>query len=252
MSTPSTIFHYTTIAGLIGIVTKRELWASDYQFLSDGMELSYARDIFFAEVKKLKLSYLGEEGGYRVAGSSLAEFRVFIACFCEDGDLLSQWTGYGADQGYALGFDTAKFQSLNLGEFTSVQYGITDPSAYFAEELETATQPTAHPGVEEWHSSESLLPRLVRVKHPGFAEEREWRLLKQVWSIDETPGIQFRPSPMGPVPYIVHTFPAECIREIILGPGSYTSARKAAVEGMLRYCGFKGVAVLESKIPFRR
>lgn len=252
MSIPGTIFHYTTIAGLIGIITNRELWASDCQFLSDGTELSYARDIFFAEVAKLKLSPLDEGGGYRVAGPSLDEFRVFIACFCEDGDLLSQWRGYGADQGYAIGFDTARLQSLNLGELINVQYGIEDPSGYFAEELEAAVQPTAHPGVEEWHSSESLLPRLVRVKNPGFAEEREWRLIKKVWNYDETPEIRFRPSPVGPVPYNVHSIPAECVNEVILGPGSYTLARKAAVEGMLRYCGFIGVDVLVSKIPFRR
>ena len=29
----------------------------------------------------------------------------YIACFCENGDLLSQWRGYGAiGNGYALGF----------------------------------------------------------------------------------------------------------------------------------------------------
>lgn len=228
MATCATIYHYTTITGLIGIVTRRELWASDCRFLNDGTELSYARDLFFAEVDKLKLEPL-EDGGYFIAGRTSEYSRLFIVCFCEDGDLLSQWRGYGADQGYALGFDVAQLQSHDLGEIGPVQYGITDPSEYFAQELNAAARPTAHPGVAEWHASEWLLPRLAHVKHPGFAEEREWRLLKQVSRDDRNSQIHFRSSSMGPVAYIVHSFQPECLREVVIGPGSHATTRSAAV-----------------------
>jgi hypothetical protein len=248
------IYHYTTISGLIGIVTSRELWASDSQFLNDGTELSYARDIFFSEVQKLGLAPL-EDGGYKVAGRSLEQFRMFIACFCEDGDLLSQWRGYGADQGYALGFDTEQLQALNFGEMVPVQYGITNPTEYFAKELERARYPSAHPGVAEWFASEQLLPRLARVKHPGFAEEREWRILKQIPAYDlKDPDIsvRFRSSSMGPIAYLVISFPSDCLREIIIGPGSHVGVRKASILNMLYCYNLEHVNVNESKTPFRK
>lgn len=258
MTTGAMIYHYTTVSGLIGIITSRELWASDCQFLNDGTELSYARKIFFAEVKKLNLKktlFEDADTWYSVPGPSLERFRMFIACFCEDSDLLSQWRGYGTDQGYALGFDIAQLKSLDLGEISPVQYGIKNPLEYFAQELDAATRPSAHPGIAEWHNSEFLLRRLALVKHPGFAEEREWRALKQipVYDLkDQSTATQFRSSPMGPIAYLVIPFPPECLREIIIGPGSHTKTRKAAVQDMLQYRGFQDVKVRVSKIPFRK
>ena len=136
-----------------------------------------------------------------------------------------------------------------------MQYGIAKPTEYFAEELERAGRPASHPGTAEYFASEWLLPRLARVKHPGFAEEREWRLLKQVHLVDlKNPDylVQFRPSPMGPIPYLVISFEAESLREIIIGPGTHTEARKAAVVDMLNYHELDHVKVSISNIPFRR
>jgi hypothetical protein len=53
---------------------------------------------------------------------------VYITCFCEDGDLLSQWRGYADPGGYAIGFDAAELEECVreyrtcLGLFP-VQYG---------------------------------------------------------------------------------------------------------------------------------
>jgi hypothetical protein len=250
MDAPDTIYHYTTIDGLIGIVTQFEIWASDCRFLSDGTELSYAYDIFWAEVAKMKGLPI-ERTGYFFPGTTPTEFRVFISCFCEDGDLLSQWRGYGADQGYALGFDAAKLEALELGDLSPVQYGISDPSAFFASELDAANQPSAHQEVAEWHELERLTPRLARVKDPGFAEEREWRLLKQLPDLDMGPEVRFRPSPIGPVPYIAHSFAPDCLREVVLGPGSHLEAREAAVGLLLAYHRLRKVDIRLSDIPFR-
>lgn len=254
MTTTSIIYHYTTISGLIGIVTHHELWASDCRFLNDGTELTYARDKFFTEVRKLKLPPL-EDGGYILAGRKSNYFRMFIVCFCENGDLLSQWRGYAADQGYALGFDVKLLKAQNQGELISVRYGIENPAEYFKQELNLASQPTAHPGVAEWYASESLLPRLAGVKHPSFAEEQEWRLIKQLpaYELNEHNYIlKFRLSSMGPVAYIVNSFSPTCLREIVVGPGSYITPRVEAVQSMLEYLGLREVKVRVSKTPLRR
>ena len=248
------IYHYTTITGLIGIISHKELWASDCRFLNDGTELSYAKDIFFNEVTKLELPPI-DDGGYRLPGNSLSDFQMFIACFCEDGDLLGQWRGYGTEQGYSLGFDVQLLNGDNLYEIKPVCYGIDNPREYFKDELDAAPQPTAHPGIEEWHRSGWILPRLVTVKHPSFFEEREWRLLKQIPSMgsdENSYEINYRPSDLGPIGYVKIPFQTNCLREIIIGPGEYSTIRETAVREMLSKKGFSETSVHISKIPFRR
>lgn len=248
------IYHYTTITGLIGIISHKELWASDCRFLNDGTELSYAKEIFFNEVTKLELpSIYG--GGYRLPGSSLSGFQMFIACFCEDGDLLSQWRGYGTEQGYSLGFDIQLLNDNDFYEIKPVCYGIDNPREYFKNELDAAPQPTAHPGIEEWHRSGWILPRLAAVKHPSFIEEKEWRLMLQIPSMgrsEKAYEICFRPSTLGPIGYIKIPFQTPCLREIIIGPGEYSTTREAAVREMLSKNGFSDTLVRISKIPVRR
>jgi hypothetical protein len=249
------IYHYTTISGLIGIISSKELWASDCRFLNDGTELSYARDIFLKEVVKLKLPPPGRGSGYIIPGNSLDYFQMFISCFCEDGDLLSQWRGYGKDQGYSLGFYTHLLNAPGIEEIKPVQYGIDNPKEYFAGELDAAVQPTAHPGVEGWHRSGWILPRLVTVKHPSFFEEKEWRLLKQLPSMGNDENlceINYRASYLGPIGYVKIPFQIDSLREIIIGPGEYPTIRETGVREMLSKEGFTETSVHISKIPFRR
>lgn len=251
------IYHYTTISGLIGIISKCELWASDCRYLNDGSELSYANDLFWDEVKKLHLRPIedNEGGGYRLPYSALRYFRMFITCFCMNGDLLSQWRGYGEDQGYSIGFSSANLKKQGIGDIVPIQYGIPNPEKYFEEELHDAQYPTAHPGVYDYHASQSFLPRIASVKHPGFAEEKEWRLLNQI-SEDDVNGpdsnIKFRPSSMGPISYITLPFKMNCVREIVIGPGGNVSSRESAVRNLLDHYHFNKVRIRFSKIPFRK
>ncbi len=49
---------------------------------------------------------------------------AFTISFCDDGDLLSQWRGYGSfGSGYALGFQAEGFDAFQLGNLIEVQYG---------------------------------------------------------------------------------------------------------------------------------
>jgi hypothetical protein len=39
-----TLFHYTTAAGLLGILNDLAFWATDLRFLNDAQEAVYARE----------------------------------------------------------------------------------------------------------------------------------------------------------------------------------------------------------------
>src|ERR1700684_413334 len=109
---PDVLYHYTDAAGVLGIIERRELWASNAAFLNDSTELIYVRGVLQEVLAEFEA---GDEHSRAVAryGHSMLRglsewlYDVYVACFCENGDLLSQWRGYPrTGGGYSLGFDT--------------------------------------------------------------------------------------------------------------------------------------------------
>ena len=123
ISKTSTLFHYTTAAGLLGILRSSTLWATDLRFLNDAQESIYAQELVADAVQGMKNPVLdpghvahgmGQPAverfaryqGFVLDALNSAEYGVYVACFCESGDLLSQWRGYGSDHGYAIELNT--------------------------------------------------------------------------------------------------------------------------------------------------
>jgi hypothetical protein len=103
---PDTVFHYTTAAGLLGILRDSVLWATDLRFLNDAQEAVFARDLFLPALRDISNPAASSEHPFhhnpegfgaafeqykhhveQVLGSDL--FSIYVACFCESGDLLS-------------------------------------------------------------------------------------------------------------------------------------------------------------------
>lgn len=133
---PEILYHYTTAPGLLGMLRDGRLWATNAKFLNDPSEVKYAaglvKEALAEAADKHKKNVSGLTHGFvewMAAASaslafkvpqirestlkSLAEFDtrkdIYIACFCKNGDLLSQWRGYGAaGGGYAIGFAAKK------------------------------------------------------------------------------------------------------------------------------------------------
>jgi hypothetical protein len=134
------LYHYTTAPGLLGILEKHRLWATNVRYLNDPSEGRYAVKLVQKvlqeastkheeEVGKLEkrhpaweslLVNFGDLISYRIpkikqwtenALKILDERDVYVSCLCPNGNLLSQWRGYGAlGGGYALGFDPIQLQ----------------------------------------------------------------------------------------------------------------------------------------------
>ena len=104
---PELLFHYTSVEGFIGIITSKTLWASDMLSLNDAAEASYATNLIFetltahhSEIPSEAVANLKTQLNYL-----FPSYTPFIACFCEQDDLLSQWRGYGNQgEGLAIGF----------------------------------------------------------------------------------------------------------------------------------------------------
>jgi len=273
---PELVYHYTSASGLLGIISTGSLWMTDIEFVNDAEELAYARASVLDELQVRAYEIAAPEvDGYADPDGSRAEvlrnvareleqspqahpsrtYHVYAACFCENGDLLSQWRAYGGDGGYAIGFRTAALLEvrtlLESVHFAKVTYGLDDARHYLAAMLEAvAPHPTAHPGVQGNVQLMSLvLPTVAAIKHPTFAEEQEWRLLSTSWGASES--LRFRPGSAGLVPYVEVSLPDDAVAHVIVGPGRYPRVRISGVAQLLERHGMGGVEVVGSRSPLR-
>jgi Protein of unknown function (DUF2971) len=126
---PAVLYHYTTAAGLMGIIASQRLWATNARFLNDPSEIRYALKMISDTVAEREKAYLEARSAeptlavpdlagiilgvgapkIEIWAKDLLEVfhhqrEVYVTSFCEDGDLLSQWRGYAsAGGGYAIG-----------------------------------------------------------------------------------------------------------------------------------------------------
>ena len=111
------LYHYTTAEGLKGIIENEELWATSAYYLNDSAEILYGyRLLDFALENWLKRANPQANSISRGLAELLRRYfghdalernvitPVYLTCFCEEGNLLSQWRAYGSSGGYSIGF----------------------------------------------------------------------------------------------------------------------------------------------------
>ena len=225
--------------------------------MNDSEEFTYAvrhlRDLIRAELDEQVESqrdYL-EAGLKRLRSKSAKSVQVYACSFCRDGDLLSQWRGYGINNGYSLGFsgDVLRQRAKENGDrFFRVEYGAQEG----AELLDAIREGIAYGG--------SLPPwGLALIKDPSFREEQEWRWVCDVEE-SKTEGpeklrrrrtLNYRAGNLGVIPYLVFGAPREALRKVIVGPGQHPEVREEGVRHLLNSRGYKSVKVKSSGIPIR-
>lgn len=148
--------HYTSAAGLKGILESQTLWASHARFLNDSREIEYFFDVRCEKLiedaictayRKGKVELFGNDGrGNKLTPEQEAKLvaqeltssvrtttmefnQPYLLSFCgtneprnaRDG-LLSQWRAYGSDGGYALIFDTKRLEERLAEEVDHYYY----------------------------------------------------------------------------------------------------------------------------------
>jgi hypothetical protein len=103
------LFHYTSLGGLMGIVESAAIRCTEMRYLSDSAELEHAVELmewaigsrFEYEPQKkdkppltaIEAQVLKQLQGW-LRHSLLKGHGLFVACFTENGNLLSQWRSY--------------------------------------------------------------------------------------------------------------------------------------------------------------
>lgn len=207
------LFHYTNVEGLHGIIKSNRIWASSALYMNDSSEVEYGWGLVSDVIGEwlnanahresppplslLALRYLSYYFFNSPHPHPSFSTGVYVACFCEDGDLLSQWRAYGQAGGYSIGMLSSELEIgvLSPGMRTTLVKVEYDPQKQrkivhstlksFIEEVEQAR--LEEPGKQDYLRNlvaelgvvlaEVLLDRIVGFKHQAFDEECEWRLV---------------------------------------------------------------------------
>ena len=285
---PDGLWHYTDAGGLQGILEKEELWASDTRFLNDATEINYGLEVAEEAVEVAARSGRWKtstnhflQGVMASDGANLTGFlrvrsEVYVACLCENGDLLSQWRAYaGRDTagGYALQFrhrapvtgwiDHLGREKLQLQR---VIYDRDKQLAAFSSLIELlAPVYDVDPSERRMNAVaknlvDGVLEFATFCKHPSFREEGEWRVVYER-SSDEKPLKVLRRISRGLfVPYVALELPAAVgamaghlpITEVRCGPSPEPKLKQDGVQRLLGSSKtFKHVKVSGSDSPLR-
>lgn len=286
------LFHYTGAHGVRGILNSDRIWASGAQHMNDWMEVVYGYDIMMSTLRGLVATGDLPARSQKVFADVLRALEqpdspfvdAYFAAFCEKGNLLSQWRAYAGTQGFAVELDplvmdgeltlSTKAPARNL-RLAKVEYDPERQKTGFRELLDELVET-----IERQHgNSERLLATLTEfvrvvlsswaatVKHPGFKEEQEWRVVFQPMITAEekyhsteefvirvedyslVTHVELMPSSV--LPKRGKQPPKLPIRSITCGPSVSMRSTMRALEILLRNNGYNGVEILKSEIPAR-
>jgi hypothetical protein len=234
--------HYATAEGLYGIIKNGCLWASAAYYLNDSSEIDYGCKLFTnflaefplePEKEWLRTGVLEKtEKAFKPGGFMDSVIpRTYVACFCEDENLLSQWRAYGQGGGYSISFRRKELVSslkvedeLYLVELRRVIYdekvqieqlrgvlsdvlsALDDPSVLASfQNIEDEYKPLFFTSFEMFLQTLAL-GEIVRFKYPAFKDEKEWRLVIRPQSpflnSGEIGQLKFRPARGMVIPYL--------------------------------------------------
>jgi hypothetical protein len=296
---PEMLYHYTTLEGLLGILESKSIWATHIRYLNDAAEFNYAKDLI-ADGSRMRSNESSDQSKEMYTLASLVNQRdqsttldgyvhsliernasnellmllellhrakIFVCCFSESRDQLSQWRAYSPKgNGVCIGFNTALFipqmekKGFRLIKCVYEWKEQVDRLNRFIDKFHQEQTSTPRESKESEDKLEPLIRRYgedlfgltISLKHESFKEESEWRFG------DIKPGqndLKFRLGKSMLIPY--HVIPltegetALPISEIIIGPSPNIDLSREAVETLLQNHGLETCEVKLSGTPYR-
>jgi hypothetical protein len=277
------LYHYTTGENFIKIIQSGEIWATQAACLNDTTELIYAADELRRCVEaKMKASHnpnidpilIRLNEALSDPGAEISP--VFVACFSECRDDLSQWRAYsGGEGGYAIQFDPIKLREAGFlprpdGKIepkillVRVEYDPSNHAAMFDDILKWTEQfflgldGAKKATVEAWADEfcRYWLDRLSFyapcIKNPSFKEEKEWRLI-YYFRPDDLKSMQFRQRQSMMTRHIPLCLKKPLpITEVLVGPCRHPRLSKIVAGDLLVSGGYDpSTDVTLTRVPYR-
>jgi hypothetical protein len=265
LNSPNELFHYTDLQGFVGIVTSQSLWASDMLCLEDASEATYAYQVIENTLNHddppIPQIHLSEFLKVLKGEASFWECAPHVSCFCEDGDLLEQWRGYGGrGEGLAVAFKVPWLSSLRRSGFflwpvlyrRDRQEELVSKYVQGAVDLFTRRQFAEDDAREFWRrAAQAATDLIIVIKDPAFETEREWRLVNPGNIGDKD--LKFRQAGSRIIPYIAVPIEPEAITGVIRGP-HFAGTDTRGAEYMLLFNEFTeaSIRIRDSRVPIRK
>uniref|UniRef100_UPI0040270DC7 DUF2971 domain-containing protein n=1 Tax=Dialister sp. TaxID=1955814 RepID=UPI0040270DC7 len=285
------LVHYTSAATALSILKNKEIWMRNTRCMNDFSEVRYGIELFTRFCQKpekydlLKKAWGKKAGVFEEAFFSAVEAfdewsnSTYICCFseqeAEEDQLgrLSMWRGYGTDCGVAMVLRLNSFLPQN-NDFqiytTPVEYltekGFDDYLIEFGQRIEAEKsfiEALTDRVIEEW-TANMIKAAVVSIKHPGFKEEREWRVIADLNSCQ---GLKLDTIAVNGIPQLVMKLPLTAEMEnnrkgfsipanldhLIIGPTSHPAIIAKALAEELAKCGVTDLSkkITVSGIPYR-
>ena len=183
------LYHYCGLDAFLSIIKNSTLWLSDIRKSNDYLECVYCRDKINEKIRGFleddKEALEAWDFGYNINSDLSMDMISYVACFSENKDQLSQWTGYADNgAGIAVGFSRESFADLKEAgpshiSFRKVIYDEKEQEKFIeriARESIKAmeTKPVAQVAAELNQNYRLQFPVL---KNASFEEEAEWRII---------------------------------------------------------------------------
>jgi hypothetical protein len=267
-----TLCHYTDLGGLQGIVASDDLWLTNCRFSNDDSEMAHGYSIARAAVDD-QLSSCASSVDREYLGLLKAQLNpatpddVYICCFCEENNRLSQWRGYGANgAGVGIEINGKEFAAITGGDMPlglmrlwKVYYEEHEQRELVAEAIAFGRE-VNDPREQARRAAHAIKFFIPTFKDVDFHEEGEWRLIF-------TPGAnchvrpEFRVARQMLVPYYSvrallraigpHMMSKLPIRHVLIGPNPRAQITKESVKMLLSRCDYPHVTVEASRTSYR-
>jgi hypothetical protein len=269
---PQTLYHYTGAAAVAGILLSRTLWATNFSFLNDPTEVEYGRNLVLDLLKQATQDGSQSDDRKTLLAAIEKSFlekavsEVYVCCFTECRDDLSQWRAYGTATGarYCLGFCTEALMDSRESElrFEKITYERRKQCDPILEVIEKAIDFVTEmrlshlEALEIADASARRLARLLpQMKSPAYAAEKEWRIIRWIPGTDVSE-VCFDATRGVVRPYVKFPLTQEKQKQqlpvdelLVLAPGRELPSLKAA-DMLLRKAGITGVQSVPSQVPF--
>jgi len=261
------LYHYTSASGFQGIAATRKLRCTDALHTNDYKEIRAADEVIRKSLQ-VRQVYLGGREPRATLYDTLIKIKryadehilkksaIYLACFCKERTLLSQWRAYGDNgHGYCIGIshdglETATYDNLSP-TLASVLYGPKEVEQGFCGRLDKLCATLDH-GWSSLPQSDQVTAinraynyvlmiaakYAVRSKHIAFREENEQRLI--LAPIPGTDRPLFKADGRGSlVPYREIAFNGNVwLSEVWIGPAQDEEIGRKTVESFLRAKGY--------------
>jgi hypothetical protein len=190
-----------------------------------------------------------------------ARINLFVACFSEVPDLLSQWRAYCPNgNGYSMGFSYGQLKKqMSVQQFflTPCVYQVTKQERLIRELVDGAFEVALQaekPDIETIAKDCIGKFQIVgpALKHPTFAEEAEWRLVSKWPKVIQDPRIMVREGKSILLPYFQFNLEGENgilpRPRIFVGPNPHMELAILSVKFLMKSFGAN---VQRTTIPYR-